>query len=115
MICVWTNVNVFFTMKSRAIIAATTLLVAVMWVLKRRKNTVDRLDFESEADSLGLCDILELRKQFLCSAQSISYANSGPLMLMRGEGQYLFDSEGIAYLDTRNNVPHVGYVCVLSR
>lgn len=32
-----------------------------------------------------------------------------PLHLLRGEGMWLFDAEGRAYLDCYNNVPHVGH------
>ena len=30
-------------------------------------------------------------------------------MLVRIRAQWLFDEKGVGYLDTRNNVPHVGH------
>eukprot|EP00913_Durusdinium_trenchii_P018891 g17752.t1 len=41
--------------------------------------------------------------------RSISYANTDPLLILRGEGSYLYDEAGNSYLDTRNNVCHVGH------
>ena len=37
------------------------------------------------------------------------YANTAPLLVLRGRRQRLFDEEGTSYLDTRNNVAHVGH------
>jgi hypothetical protein len=74
-------------------------------------------------------DLMRIRKEHFCSAQSISFedtgsalsarnllcareravANAGGLLIMRGEGQYLYDELGKRYLDTRNNVCHVGH------
>ena len=53
--------------------------------------------------------VLKIRKRTSCNAQSISYENSDALMAIRGEMQYIYDEKGIAYLDTRNNVGHVGW------
>ncbi len=47
------------------------------------------------------------RKQHLGSNLSISYAD--PLAMVRGYKQYLYDQQGRRYLDTCNNVPHVGH------
>jgi 4-aminobutyrate aminotransferase-like enzyme len=44
-----------------------------------------------------------------CGAQSISYENADPLMAVRGDMQYIVDDEGRRFLDTRNNVGHVGW------
>jgi 4-aminobutyrate aminotransferase-like enzyme len=49
------------------------------------------------------------RLELTCSALSVSYANTKPFVVQRGQGQYLFDSDGNRYLDTRNNVAHVGH------
>lgn len=43
------------------------------------------------------------------NAQSISYENTNPLLIVRGSDQYLYDEKGTQYLDTRNNVCHVGH------
>lgn len=49
------------------------------------------------------------RQECLSAAQSVSYSNSSPLVIVRGSGQFLYDHEGTRYLDTRNNVAHVGH------
>lgn len=36
-------------------------------------------------------------------------ATRGPLCLVRGEGQYIYDDRGKRYLDCVNNVAHVGH------
>jgi hypothetical protein len=79
----------------------------------------DLLEFEVEARALQ-CDaaaLAELRDLHMCGAQSISYrslgdgggSEGGALCIVRGDGQYLFDASGEKYLDTRNNVGHVGW------
>ena len=40
---------------------------------------------------------------------SLSLAYKKPLEIIRGRGQYLFDSSGRAYLDCVNNICHVGH------
>ena len=52
-------------------------------------------------------EILQLRKKYLGHNLSISYRS--PLHIVRGAGQFLFDANGRRYLDTVNNVPHVGH------
>lgn len=52
-------------------------------------------------------EILLLRKQYLGPNFSIAYGR--PLKIVRGQGQYLYDHLGQAYLDCVNNVPHVGH------
>jgi len=52
-------------------------------------------------------DILQLRKKHLGRNLSLSY--SEPLKIVRGVMQYLYDHTGRAYLDTVNNVCHVGH------
>ena len=51
--------------------------------------------------------ILKKRKTHLNPSLSISYKN--PLHIVRGMGEFLYDSEGKAYLDCVNNVCHVGH------
>ena len=53
--------------------------------------------------------VYQLRKKHFSKAQSISYENTDPLLIVRGERQYLYDEAGHQYLDTRNNVGHVGH------
>ena len=51
--------------------------------------------------------ILESRKKSLGSSLSISYEE--PLHIVRGYKQHLYNQEGRRFLDTCNNVPHVGH------
>ena len=51
--------------------------------------------------------ILELRKKYLSPSLSLSYED--PIHIVRGEGQYLYDAEGLRYLDAVNNIQHVGH------
>lgn len=52
-------------------------------------------------------EILRIREQLLGKALSISYQK--PLKIVRGAMQYLYDQNGRPYLDTVNNVSHVGH------
>ncbi|MDZ7876684.1 MAG: aminotransferase class III-fold pyridoxal phosphate-dependent enzyme [Saprospiraceae bacterium] len=51
--------------------------------------------------------LIDFRKQHLGKSLSISYAK--PLKILRGEQQYLIDDLGQRYLDTVNNVAHLGH------
>jgi len=51
--------------------------------------------------------ILKLRREYLGPNLSIAY--NRPLKIVRGQGQYLYDHQGQAYLDCVNNVPNVGH------
>jgi len=52
-------------------------------------------------------NILQSRQKHLAKNLSISYQK--PLHIVRGYGQYLYDIKGRRYLDTVNNVAHVGH------
>ncbi len=52
-------------------------------------------------------EILKIREQHLGKSLSVSYKK--PLKIVRGALQYLYDHNGRAYLDTVNNVCHVGH------
>jgi 4-aminobutyrate aminotransferase-like enzyme/Ser/Thr protein kinase RdoA (MazF antagonist) len=52
-------------------------------------------------------ELLDFRKKHLGRSLSISYKE--PLKILRGEGQYLIDDTGRRYLDTVNNVAHIGH------
>eukprot|EP00937_MAST-01D_sp_MAST-1D-sp2_P005057 g5057.t1 len=67
------------------------------------------VDAGSAALSLSKAEVYALRKRHFCDAQSVSYENTDPFMCVRGERQYLYDETGAQYLDTRNNVAHVGH------
>ena len=51
--------------------------------------------------------IQTLRDKYIGPSLSVSYDK--PLHIIRGEGQYLFDSDGKQYLDAVNNIQHVGH------
>ena len=52
-------------------------------------------------------EIINYRKQHLGKSLSLQYNN--PIKMVRGIGQYLMDQFGNKYLDTVNNVAHVGH------
>ncbi|RAJ11663.1 aminotransferase class III-fold pyridoxal phosphate-dependent enzyme [Arenibacter echinorum] len=52
-------------------------------------------------------DIIDYRKQHLGKSLSLQY--KVPIKMVRGAGQYLMDQYGRKYLDTVNNVAHVGH------
>jgi len=56
-------------------------------------------------------DNVRLRGKHLAPALKAHYQESkaGPLKLSFGEGQYLYDQNGVQYLDCVNNVCHVGH------
>ncbi|MBU2971705.1 aminotransferase class III-fold pyridoxal phosphate-dependent enzyme [Pseudoalteromonas sp. C2R02] len=52
-------------------------------------------------------EILQQRQDNLFKTLSVSYKD--PLIIERGQGQYLLDENNVAYLDMVNNVCHVGH------
>jgi 4-aminobutyrate aminotransferase-like enzyme/Ser/Thr protein kinase RdoA (MazF antagonist) len=52
-------------------------------------------------------EILKIRGRYLGKSLSVSYKK--PLKIVRGSMQYLYDHTGRAFLDTVNNVCHVGH------
>jgi Ser/Thr protein kinase RdoA (MazF antagonist) len=56
---------------------------------------------------MSAVEILERRAAQVGPSLSISYRK--PLHLVRGSMQYLYESDGRKYLDSVNNVPHVGH------
>jgi 4-aminobutyrate aminotransferase-like enzyme len=52
--------------------------------------------------------IMEERKSLIGPNCEVNYSKS-PLLILRGEGQYLVDAAGERYLDCVNNVAHVGH------
>lgn len=69
-------------------------------LLFKNKDLVTAYDAPTE-------EILQYRKQHLGKGLSISYRE--PLHIVRGDGVYLLDTFGRKYLDTVNNVAHVGH------
>lgn len=59
--------------------------------------------------SMSKAQVLTLRAKHFSKRVSISYANSGPLVIIGGQGSRLIDETGRTYLDTRNNVAHCGH------
>jgi 4-aminobutyrate aminotransferase-like enzyme len=57
--------------------------------------------------SPGVRDLRTRREAALGGAYRLFYAN--PVQFVRGEGVYLYDADGNAYLDAYNNVPSVGH------
>ncbi|MTB51423.1 aminotransferase class III-fold pyridoxal phosphate-dependent enzyme [Lewinella sp. W8] len=55
----------------------------------------------------GLEEIIQRRRERLGYGLSVSY--SAPLHILRGVRQYLLDASGRRYLDTVNNVAHLGH------
>ena len=62
---------------------------------------------EKTSTQLSSDTILEKRKKLLGRSLSLSYKR--PHHMVRGHMQYLYDQTGRKYLDTVNNVPHVGH------
>ena len=60
-----------------------------------------------ERQATSNLDIIGYRKQHLGKSLSLQY--KVPIKMVRGAGQYLMDQYGRKYLDTVNNVAHVGH------
>ncbi|WP_411029287.1 aminotransferase class III-fold pyridoxal phosphate-dependent enzyme [Spongiimicrobium sp. 3-5] len=52
-------------------------------------------------------DLIDYRKKHLGKGLSLQYKT--PIKMVRGAGQFLIDQQGQKYLDTVNNVAHVGH------
>ncbi|MEO0468274.1 MAG: aminotransferase class III-fold pyridoxal phosphate-dependent enzyme [Bacteroidota bacterium] len=70
-------------------------------------NLILKWDIPELADEMSHAAILAVRKKHLSPSLSLSYRQ--PLHMQRAFGQYLFAADGRRYLDTVNNVPHVGH------
>ncbi len=70
-------------------------------------NLLFKLENLKTKQSTSKAEILKFRKKYLGKSLSLQYQN--PLKIVRGKGAYLLDSEGQRYLDTVNNVAHVGH------
>ena len=93
-----------------ASVASVTVGASLAYLLRRRSRAMNR-ETSTYQPSIQLSkeEVLELRKKHFCDAVSVSYSNTNPLMIIGGNGSKLYDSEGQEYLDTRNNVCHVGH------
>ncbi|PCE63985.1 aminotransferase class III-fold pyridoxal phosphate-dependent enzyme [Sediminicola luteus] len=70
-------------------------------------NLLFKQDALKNKVSADVSEILSYRKQHLGKSLSVSYKE--PLHIVRGDGPYLIDAAGQKYLDTVNNVAHVGH------
>ena len=61
----------------------------------------------AEKSSRNSEELIQQRNEMLGSGMSLSY--SDPLHIVRGQGVYLMDNWGRKYIDTVNNVAHVGH------
>lgn len=61
----------------------------------------------SETTALRVDDVLDIRGSRLASSQRAYYR--APMNLQRGRGVWLYDEDGFGYLDSLNNVTHVGH------
>ncbi|MBJ6367800.1 aminotransferase class III-fold pyridoxal phosphate-dependent enzyme [Snuella sedimenti] len=66
-----------------------------------KSETLDKVAYASNED------LIRYRKQHLGKSLSLQYKI--PIKMVRGAGQYLMDQYGKKYLDTVNNVAHVGH------
>ena len=104
--------------------AASALLLLLKWraaaEAKAKKNHTENegggdasetSTAEGEEGTAGATKaaLLAERRALTCAALSVSYANTEPLCVVRGRQQHLYDVDGTRYLDTRNNVAHVGH------
>ncbi|CAL2076765.1 Peptidase M23 [Tenacibaculum dicentrarchi] len=61
----------------------------------------------NQNNSISNNDLIKYRKQHLGKSLSLQYKT--PIKMVRGSGVYLIDQFGNKYLDTVNNVAHVGH------
>jgi 4-aminobutyrate aminotransferase-like enzyme/Ser/Thr protein kinase RdoA (MazF antagonist) len=64
-------------------------------------------EHKNEEQNAEFDELIAYRKKHLGKSLSLSY--NEPLKIVRGEGVYLIDNLGRKYLDTVNNVAHVGH------
>lgn len=74
------------------------------WRQRRRDRLTARL-----AATGRKAKLLDSRRRYFCPALSVSYANSDPLLIVEGRGATLVDEAGRVFMDTRNNVAHIGH------
>ena len=70
-------------------------------------NLLLKLESFDDKEHISNNDIISYRKQHLGKSLSLQY--KVPIKMVRGAGQYLIDQFGRKYLDTVNNVAHVGH------
>ena len=70
-------------------------------------NLLFKLETLEQNDTISNSELISYRKQHLGKSLSLQY--KVPIKMVRGAGQYLIDQYGKKYLDTVNNVAHVGH------
>ena len=60
------------------------------------------------ATAMELSALVAARKEVICGNVALNYSKA-PLHVVRGSAQYLYDDQGLEYLDCVNNVCHVGH------
>ncbi len=70
-------------------------------------NLLFKFEALLENATISNSELIEYRKQHLGKSLSLQYKI--PIKMVRGAGQYLMDQYGRKYLDTVNNVAHVGH------
>ncbi|OSY86831.1 peptidase M23 [Tenacibaculum holothuriorum] len=70
-------------------------------------NLFFKLETLESKRSINNQELIEYRKQYLGKSLSLQYET--PIKMVRGEGVYLVDQYGNKYIDTINNVAHVGH------
>lgn len=70
-------------------------------------NSLSRTNARADSGRLDPAEIRRLRQKHLAPSLSLAYDKS--LHIVRGDGQYLYDSSDVTYLDCVNNVCHVGH------
>ena len=98
-----------------AVAFVLTSLVST-WQVQRRKRKLPLETMRNKSTTCGKSaleetkiQVQEQRSKHFMKCVSISYANSGGLMILQGKGSRLIDETGRSFLDTRNNVCHVGH------
>lgn len=98
-----------------AVAFVLTSLVST-WQVQRRKRKLPMATMRNKSIASGRSSVVETkiqvqeqRSKHFMKCVSISYANSGGLMILQGKGSRLIDETGRSFLDTRNNVCHVGH------
>lgn len=74
-------------------------------LVEARQDEADQV--EADQDKTPSASLFEDRRRHFGRNLSLSYRQ--PLTIVRGSRQYLFDTQGRAYLDLVNNVCHVGH------
>jgi len=70
-------------------------------------NLIFSEDLSPQTKTVSEAAMIAFRKDHLGKSLSLSY--SKPMHIVRGEGAFLIDNNGRKYLDTANNVNHVGH------